>query len=174
MRIDKATGEETVVGATGVTPRDMTQSATFDLATDKLYWAAEVYQEDGSVLYEVNTSTGKATKIDKFPARAQMAALYCPNTIYSDNAPAKVSNLKATFEGGSLTGKIEFNLPSKDISGAAITEKVGYTVYANGAEIGTGSGWGGSKKSLTFTADTATITIAPRSTTTTVGLTTTG
>ena len=153
IKIDKETGEETVVGATGVTPRDMTQSATFDLATDKLYWAAEVYQEDGSTLYEVNTTTGKATKIDKFPARAQIAALYCPNTIYSENAPAKVSNLKSTFTDGSLTGKIEFNLPSKDISGADLSDKVYYKVYANGVQIGIGSGWGGTKKSVTFTAD---------------------
>ncbi len=152
MKIDKHTGEETMIGLTGVTPRDMTQSATFDLKTDRLYWAAEVYQEDGSVLYEVNTATGKATKIDKFPYRAQMAALYCPNTVYSDKAPAKVTNMKSTFEGGSLTGKVEFNLPTTDIAGNAISDKISYTVYANGEQVATGSGYPGTKKTVSYTA----------------------
>ena len=154
MKIDKATGEETTVGYTGVTPRDMTQSAAFDLSTDKLYWAAEVYQEDGSVLYEVDTTTGKATKIDHFPGRAQMAALYSPYSPYSKKAPGKPKNFKATFEGGSLTGKIKFNLPAADIAGTAITEKVRYSVYANGKLIATGEGWPGSMKTANYTAET--------------------
>ncbi len=152
MKIDKATGEETTIGRTGVTPRDMTQSATFDLSNDKLYWAAEVYQEDGSVLYEVDTTTGKATKIDMFPGRAQIAALYCPNSIYVEHAPAKVKNLTATFENGSLTGKIKFNLPSTDIAGTDISSKVKYTVYANGVQIATGEGYAGTMKSVSYTA----------------------
>lgn len=152
MQIDKHTGEETLVGLTGVTPRDMTQSATFDLKSDRLYWAAEVYQEDGSVLYEVNTATGRATKIDKFPHRAQIAALYCPNTVYSAKAPAKVTNVKATFEGGSLSGKIEFNLPKTDIAGNAISDKVTYTVFANGEQVATASGYPGTKKTVRYTA----------------------
>lgn len=154
MRIDKRTGEETVVGFTGVTPRDMTQSATFDLKTDRLYWAAEVYQEDGSVLYEVNTATGKATKIDMFPGRAQMAALYCPNSAYSDKAPAKPTDVKATFEGGSLEGKVEFCLPTTDIAGRAISGEMSYTVFANGEQVATGSGSPGAREVVSYTAAT--------------------
>ena len=154
VKIDKATGEETTIGRTGVTPRDMTQSATFNLSHDKLYWAAEVYQEDGSVLYEVDTTTGKATKIDMFPGRAQMAALFCPNSVYSEQAPAKVKNLTATFEGGSLSGKVKFNLPSTDIAGTTISSKIKYTVYANGVQIAAGEGYPGTMKSVSYTAPT--------------------
>ena len=73
------------------------------------------------MLYEVDTTTGNATKIDMFPGRAQMAALFCPNSVYSEQAPAKVKNLTATFEGGSLSGKVKFNLPSTDIAGTTIS-----------------------------------------------------
>ena len=104
------------------------------------------------MLYEVDTATGKASKIDMFPHRAQIAALYCPNTIYSDKAPAKATNVKATFEGGSLSGKVEFNLPKTDIAGNAISDKVSYTVFANGEQVATGSGYPGTKKIVNYAA----------------------
>ncbi len=55
--IDKATAELTKIGDTGVQPSG-TQSATFDPASQILYWSA--YTEEGGALYQVDTTNGQA------------------------------------------------------------------------------------------------------------------
>ena len=83
-KIDKETGEMTTIGHTGVVSQNKAMSMTFDMRTDKLYWigfmnngkssadpagsnttatVAEGGRDTG--LYEINTSTGEATLIQK-------------------------------------------------------------------------------------------------------------
>lgn len=61
-KVDKETAALTKIGSTGITPAAYIQSATFDWLSGKLYWATTL-TTDIAGLYEVDTTTGKATLV---------------------------------------------------------------------------------------------------------------
>ena len=149
-QVDKATGICTLIGNTGVDASDYLQSATFDPKTGKLYWASTLSDET-SALYEVNTTTAQATEILKFPHDEELVALYIPTPAADDNAPDAVSNLVASFAGGSLTGDVSFTMPSATFSGQPLTGDVEYYVVANTDTITKAKAQAGSKVNTTIT-----------------------
>lgn len=135
-RIDKATGEETLVGPTGMEVGDYLQSATFDRSNDVMYWACnDMYGE--SYLCTVDTETGRATKLAIFSDREQLSSLYVPERSMPDT-PAASTGLKLDFSQGSLTGDVIFTLPSLTVDGKALSGTLDYTVMVNGQEAVSG------------------------------------
>ena len=130
-------GEQTLVGSLGLreqglTVQDRVQSATIDTRTNKMYWSAYLWdnkaKEYRTGLYEINTSTGKATLIVTFPELAQVVALYIPKPEAEDNAPAAATNVKALFNGPSSHGYITFTAPSQTYTGQPLTGTLAYNV----------------------------------------------
>lgn len=64
----------TEIGSTGIAPAYM-QSATFDFATNKLYWATTTTADEAG-LYEVDVNTGAATLVSRFPNDEEVVGLY--------------------------------------------------------------------------------------------------
>lgn len=128
-RIDKVTGAVTLVGATGVQPYYI-QSATFDLKTDKLYWAATTKDESAG-LYLIDTATGRAELICDFPNNEEIAGLYVPAPLAADGAPAAAEGLAVSFEKGNTEGTVEFVVPQKTFGGDALTGEQSYTILLN-------------------------------------------
>ena len=139
-RVDKLTGAFTLVGPTGFEPDAYLQSATFDLKDDHLYWAA--LRGDRSELLDVDTNTGKASKVADFPHFEEVLCLYAP-FIPEDAAPKAVTGLAADFPNGALTGKITFVLPTQTVNGESITGVVGYEILIDGQSVATGQGEAG-------------------------------
>ena len=158
-RIDKSNGAYSLVGATGFQPEAYLQSATFDLQDDHLYWAA--LRGDQSVLLDVDTSTGKASKVADFPHFEEVICLYAP-FVPADEAPMAVSGLAADFAEGSLTGNVCFVLPEQTVSGQPLTGPLGYEVLVDGVSMATGQGQPGESISqeLTLTQGTHKIKVA--------------
>ena len=158
-RIDKSNGAYSLVGATGFQPEAYLQSATFDLQDDHLYWAA--LRGDQSVLLDVDTSTGKASKVADFPHVEEVICLYAP-FVPADEAPMAVSGLAADFAEGSLTGNVCFVLPEQTVSGQPLTGPLGYEVLVDGVSMATGQGQPGESISqeLTLTQGTHKIKVA--------------
>jgi hypothetical protein len=148
--IDKANGNTSLVGATGLTPKSV-QSATFDLKHNVMYWAACL--SDGTTgLYTVNTTTGAATKITSFPNNEEITALYIPSPEAEDGAPAAVENLKLTgFDKGSSTGSISFAMPTKNYAGEPLTGNLNYFVTINDTDTIKGSAEAGANVDLPLT-----------------------
>lgn len=152
-RFDKTTGQSTLVGNTGVTPSEYRQGMTFDLRTDKLYWAAVVDDGTKSALYEVNTLTGQAAKIGDFANNEEITALWIPFGMADDNAPSTAEGLSVEFTGGSLTGQVAFTIPVTTYGGAALTGDVSYEVIVDGeaSTALTGTAAPGTRVSRTMT-----------------------
>lgn len=119
LKIDKATGTATIVGDTGLNLYTASHStATFDLRTGKLYWAAKTYTEDEyfqrtwtTALFEVNTATGAASTARLFPTNELMAGLFIKDC--HPKAPEAVKDMTFSFSEGSTTeGHIKFTLPT--------------------------------------------------------------
>lgn len=153
VKIDKETGNYTEIGETGVTLEQAfyLQSATFDKRSGKLYWAA-LLPNDASALFEVDTTTGKATKINDFPNGEEIVALYIPESSAADGAPVRVSDLNIDFPNGQLTGNVTFTMPDKDMAGNELKGNLTYTINVNGSLYATETAAAGEKinKSLTL------------------------
>lgn len=148
-RINKATAECTLIGATGLNP-EYVQSATFDPVTDKLYWA-ETGLNGKSGLYEVNVATGKAELICNFPNNEEFTGIYIPEPVVADAAPAAVTDQTAVFDGASLSGKLTFTVPTLNYGGAALTGALVAEISVDGADFSTLDVTPGQKVSLDIT-----------------------
>lgn len=128
--IDKTTGEQTLVGPTGVTPY-LLQSAAFDRKNDVMYWAV---RQTGSVAYlaTVNTDTGKAKRLAYLPDAEQITCLFVP---WQEEAaaPAAISEYSATAVKDTDELDISFKLPACAGDGSQLVEsKLDYTILING------------------------------------------
>lgn len=125
-RIDKSTGSWSKIGGTGVIPR-YSQSATFDQKTGKLYWAACSEQLSG--LYEIDTTTGRATLLEKFSDIREFGGLYIPDPEAADKAPDAVSDLTVEYITTTASDlRVSFTMPSTAYDGSPLTGDVDYTV----------------------------------------------
>lgn len=147
--IDPATGATTKVGtrATGLAAYYLS-SATFDLATNRLFWAVSTksysimggIREEGA-LCEVNTTTGVATRLVTYPNAEEICGIYTPSMPVAEGAPDVATDIKTDFAVGSKTGTISFTLPTTLFDGTETSGKLGYYVTVNKTDvIATGEG----------------------------------
>lgn len=138
--IDKATGEQTLVGSTGVTPSSYVQSMAFDPKTGTLWWAASLGTSDDfhTALYSVDTATGAATWDGDFSYNTQITMLRVAVPQADDQAPAAATDFAVSFETGSHEGTATFKVPASSYGGETLTGTVNWTIAANDEEIATG------------------------------------
>lgn len=147
--INKANGEGTKIGATGLTPEYM-QSAAFGL-DGVLYWAAS--EDYSSGLYTVDLSTGRASSVGSFPGTEEICALYAVYSPASTKVPAPATDLKADVSGIDLSFPFSFKVSEKTYNGNAMSGNVSYTVYVDGDAVANGNADAGSEVSLTLTVN---------------------
>lgn len=86
--IDKETGTLTEIGQTNKTIK-YAQSATFDYASGKMYWAMTPhYTNESPEICEVNLSTGAVTTLTTIPERYEFTGIYTTSSYTESNAPA--------------------------------------------------------------------------------------
>lgn len=133
--VDKATGATTLVGNTGLATQYLT-SAAIDQKTGRFYYAPNTDTFSG--LYEIDPATAEASLIAEYPGGDEFQGLCVPAAAADDAAPASVENLKAEFDGASLSGNIVFDTPLTTFDGTTTLGELTYTVTANGETIATG------------------------------------
>lgn len=135
-KIDRLTGEATLIGGTGQLPL-LTGSATIEARSGRMFWTVSP-DASSSYLCEVNLNTGAATKVLDFDDCKQVVGLYAPAPPAEDDAPAEVTDAVAAFNGGSLSGKLQFKAPSTLYNGTPASGALTYTVLLNGNEFAKG------------------------------------
>lgn len=126
-QVAKTDGATTLVGATGVVPSKVAQSAYIDTATGIMYWAA-VDSSDKGLLYTVDLATGQATKVMDMPGNEEVTGLYVPTV--DNGAPMAATDLEANFPQGSTIGSLSFTMPTTGIDGNALEGELEYNVKA--------------------------------------------
>lgn len=149
-KVDKQTGHETRIGATGLSPKYY-QSAVFDMATGRMYWAAST-SSGASGLYEVDITTGKATLLSAFPSREQVTGIYIPYDSAEAGAPAEVTDLTVSFTDSSLEGSMTFGMPTMTYGGSAVAGEMAYKVVVNGEDAASGTAAAGETVTVPLTA----------------------
>ena len=152
-KINKETGEETVVGPTGVTVstsegKYYNQCGEIDPADNTFYWAA-IDGQGNSALYTVNLQTGAATKLCSYDAA--IYGMVFPQATATASAPARITDLAFDFKNGALTGNATFTAPTKTFDGSDLQGSLGYKVYANDIEVASGTATAGEKVTAPLT-----------------------
>lgn len=141
-RVSKTDAQLTLVGATGVVPADVQQSAVIEPKSGRLFWVG-ITSDQKSALYEVDTTTGAATKIYGFTGLIQIVCLNIKPSDIPAEAPAAVSNLSVSLDGASLEGTLSFDMPAKTFGGSDLSGLLTYHVMVNGQEDFTGEAQAG-------------------------------
>ena len=143
--IDKETGAETLVGATGLTleksdGKYYLQSGAIDPKTDIFYWCPFTATKENGV-YTVDLATGAATKIGNFEGgEAQVYDMIVAPTVAEEDAPAKATQLSATFTNGSTSGTIGFKAPTRNFADDAnLSGTLRYSVVLHKDTIASGT-----------------------------------
>lgn len=150
-KVDKTTGTFTLVGATGFTPGNYTQSATFDLKNNKIYWAA-CLSDYTSHLICVDPATGKGTDLGSFPGNQEIVTLYIPAPT-AMAAPDHVSDVSISFPNGSTTGTVSFTMPTTTYEGTTLTGDLTYNIDVDGEQAATGTAAPGANVTTTITVE---------------------
>lgn len=131
--IDKSTGAMNLVGSTGYFPTGL-QSTVFDYETKTLYWAG-VMTNDESGLFTVDCNTGVAKKVYNFEPYEEYVGLYIMQNEYPDDVPQKPEAEFIFDADGSLTGTLEFTVPSKNNAGESLDTSLTMSITVDGTEI---------------------------------------
>ena len=147
VKIDKNTGATTTVGATGLKPYN-TQSAAFDLQTDRMYWAACTQTRQG--LYEVDITNGTSTLIADFPQGEEWSGLFVAPPAAADGAPAAVTNFNVSYDPSTTANaNVTFTMPTRTFSGLPLSGALDYVVTLDGTEVEMGTAEAGAAVLLT-------------------------
>lgn len=139
-------GEDTLTGAL---PLYMS-SMTFDERSGKLLW--NVSTQTGSAIYELDPSTGKATKLYDLPDNEEIMGLYVIYSNEADNGiPAPATDLTANFSMGALTGTLTFTAPAVDKNKAPLSGSLNYVVTVDDIEVAKGTCDSGDKIEVPIT-----------------------
>ena len=142
-RINKTTGEVTVIGSTGQHPQKF-QSMEFDHATRTLWWIAStrVMNEGGTIevpesfVATINPATGAVTRHQEFGDN-QLAGLYIPSFAAADNCPAPVIGATVTAAaGGEAQASLSWINPTKTFGGDVLKAITRVEIIRDGKTVG--------------------------------------
>lgn len=159
-KIDRTTGSETLVGATGIQVANYQgsyyyQSGEIDPKSDVFYWAARD-SAGVSGLYTVNLTSGAATKVGDYSsdyAEGMYVGMVIPAPAAEDGAPATVTDSALNFEGGALAGNVTFKAPARTFDGSTtLSGSLNYQVILNGTDTVKGTTTPGAVTTVPVTA----------------------
>lgn len=154
-KVDKFSGEPTLVGKTGVNANQLNNgSMTCDPRTGRIFYSA--IDNDRSFLssfYEINPETGVATMIWEDNAVERRYGLWC-DELTTGECPGLAEDLVADFEVGAKSGRISFRAPALLRNGSAASGTLRYTVLDNGRELASGTVECGAKADIPVTIAT--------------------
>lgn len=144
VKVNTETGKLTLIGDTGVRPW-FDQSGTYYDGTGAFFWFANepmAGDENAakSTLYTVDLETAAVTAVGDLPNGDEVVAAWIPEQTIDDGAPSIVKNLSTSFEGASLTGNVNFELPDDTYSGEPLSGEIDWVVKSGETVMASGKG----------------------------------
>lgn len=123
VRIDKATGEQTVLFNVPVTMGLYVTGLAYSPLENLYYWNCNYDNSDGSWgsdLYTIDAITGTFTRVGSFDGGDSFSVLFVDSGDVDTEAPRRPEFVRADFAPGSTSGTLTFRMPVEKISGRAI------------------------------------------------------
>lgn len=117
------------------------ESAEFDWETGDLYFSASEENDWYSVILKINTTTGAIQEVGNFGDTYDLVTgIFFKQQPQKSAGPAAVSDLTIKAVGVELKAELEFDLPSLDTDGGALSGTVDWTVSDGENTLANGSG----------------------------------
>ncbi len=126
------------VGATGLKPQYI-QDASFDFGTRKLYWFAMTGNEGEAGIYDVDLTSGAASRLTAYVTGGkEFTGVFSMTPVYSADVPSIVSDvaLDVTTDGNAT---ICFRLPSLSYGDSPLSGILSYEVLVDDAVVKSGN-----------------------------------
>lgn len=151
-KVEKNTGEMTLVGSTGLSLTAEAQSMTFDSTYGDLYLSAETSDYETG-LYTVDPATGRATLVNSYPDGELFLGLYIPKPAADYGAPDAPTDLALNFATAATTGKLTFTMPVRTYGQSDLSGSLDYVVCVDDNEVKTGKANAGAAVSVDLTVE---------------------
>lgn len=136
LKIDKLTGEHTVIGNTGLQLAATTQqSGAIDPNTGIFYMIAAL-SDNTSALYSIDLNTAGATLVAAMPGNEQVTGAYFLPKTYAATAPAAPAEMQLGFAADALSGTVTCVAPATTEEGKVLTEGALLTLTLDGEKVG--------------------------------------
>ncbi len=137
VKVEKTTGEMTVVGNTGLAPY-YASGAVFDNKSGNVIFSYSAVTGAGS-LWAIDPATGTASLIVDFTDDEEITSLEI--IVPADPASPAAPELTASVDGGSETVNLTLVLPANNAGGEPGTGRLRWNISVNGNEtVGSGEG----------------------------------
>lgn len=138
-KVDKKTGEFTLIKSTGLHTENLT-SAAIDPVSGLFYYIV-CYQNKNSELYAIDCATGNATLQYIMPDDEEVVGMWFPDYTAEGTAPERPVIESVDFKGQSLSGSVTLATPKVlfDETLAPAGAKLSYSIYANGEMVQSGT-----------------------------------
>lgn len=121
LSIDKQTGYTTLIGATNLPELSQNiMSGAIQPETNTFYFIAQ-HADETTALYEIDLTTGQATKVKDMPGNAMVAGAAFQPVEYSEAVPAAAEALTLNFDRDALNGTLSFTAPALTVGGVGTT-----------------------------------------------------
>lgn len=156
-KISLTTGEETLIGATGLNFKDADgkvylMSGDIDPTDNTFYINGMDRMTDDTGLYTVDLETGAATRVG-YDVGEVAGLMLAPGSGIDANAPAKAQELSVVMDGATTSGVVSFTIPTATQGGGELSGAVSYQVLENLQVVAEGTSAAGETVSAPFTAN---------------------
>lgn len=130
VRINTQNGAETIVGNLGISINRYGQATgEIDPVTNQFYLAAQAGYNEPMTIFAVDLQTCKATTKGQLPyGYDYLGGMIIVGEPAAAGTPGRATNLKAAFEGNSLTGTLSFTAPTETFDHKTLEGELAYTV----------------------------------------------
>ncbi len=150
VSIDPATGNQTVVMATGLSTRYAIAGMLY-LPDTKKFLLETLETDDSYCLAEIDLATKTLTRLCYFDQMEQYPFLFLTDAA-SDPAPIRKPEFDtARFNHSELTGTVSYFLPTEFFAGGEVSGKMTWHAFLNGTECSSGTGMAGDVVSVDMT-----------------------
>lgn len=150
VRIDKATGAQTVIATLNTKADDSVTGMCYSKTEGTFYWNP-AYGTTSSAVVTVNPVSGVITTVTEFNEGGE--SFGCLAEIGSNvttNSPMRPEIVSYDFPEGSLEGTFTIKLPSAFVDNRPITSEVNWAAKVDGRQVMMGKGAAGSEVEIEF------------------------
>lgn len=147
LKYDPAGKDFSKIGATGLQPKYI-QDAAFDFGTRMLYWFAMTGNENEAGIYNVDLTTGAATRLTSYvTGEKEFTGVFSMTPVYDDAVPSIVTDfsMDVTVDGNAT---VNFKLPATTYGDAPLSGPLGYEILVDGTAVKEGSAQAGTRVNL--------------------------
>lgn len=150
VRIDKQTGDQTVIATLNTTADDSVTGMCYSTAEGVFYWSA-AYATTSAALVTVNPTSGAITTVEEYNEGGE--SFGCLAEIGSNvtaGSPMRPEIVSYDFANGAVEGTFTIKLPTSFVDGRPITGEVNWEAKVDGRSSMKGKGAAGQEVEIEF------------------------